>query len=231
LRRLQPAAHGALCRCRARDLSGRQRRLRIRRDPRHRASRRTRGRVRRQPGARHRQRPPVAESWILRSRRAHRFARRRTGPARSLRCAAQRGAVRHRTLHRHLDQHEQGTSDGQLDFGGGFLLPTSFALTRDSLAPFAELRAQTHFGLSAQAGLRVDDPDGYSAVTSPRLPAAWEIWNDGSHDDVSVAASWGKAFKLPSMYALGHPLVGNPDLQPERSESWELEFSQTLLDG
>ena len=128
-------------------------------------------------------------------------------------------------------QHEKGTSDGQLDFGGGFLLPTSFALTRDSLAPFAELRAQTHFGLSAQAGLRVDDPDGYSAVTSPRLRAAWEIWNDGSHDDVSVAASWGKAFKLPSMYALGHPLVGNPDLQPERSESWELEFSQTLLDG
>ena len=46
-----------------------------------------------------------------------------------------------------------------------------------------------------------------------------------------VAGAWGKAFKLPSLYALGHPLVGNPDLVPERGESHELELSQTLLDG
>jgi outer membrane receptor protein involved in Fe transport len=30
---------------------------------------------------------------------------------------------------------------------------------------------------------------------------------------------------------LGHPLVGNPDLVPERGESYELELSQDLLDG
>jgi vitamin B12 transporter len=47
----------------------------------------------------------------------------------------------------------------------------------------------------------------------------------------TVAGSWGKAFKLPSLYALGHPLVGNPDLNPERGESYELELSQHLLDG
>jgi len=33
------------------------------------------------------------------------------------------------------------------------------------------------------------------------------------------------------MYALGHPLVGNPDLVPERSEQYEFELAQTLLDG
>ncbi|HET7812559.1 MAG TPA: TonB-dependent receptor [Steroidobacteraceae bacterium] len=126
--------------------------------------------------------------------------------------------------------HEKGTSDGQLDFGGGFVLPTSFELTRDSWAPFAELRAQSDFGLSAQAGLRVDDPDGYSAVTSPRVRVAYELWRHGA-DDVTIAASWGKAFKLPSMYALGHPLVGNPDLVPERSEQYEIELAQDFLDG
>ena len=47
----------------------------------------------------------------------------------------------------------------------------------------------------------------------------------------TVAGAWGKAFKLPSLYALGHPLVGNPDLVPERGESYELELSQQLLDG
>ena len=35
---------------------------------------------------------------------------------------------------------EEGTSDGSLDFGGGFVLPTSFELTRTSWAPFAEVR-------------------------------------------------------------------------------------------
>ena len=122
---------------------------------------------------------------------------------------------------------EEGTSDGILDFGGGFVLPTSFELTRDSWAPFAEARVTSTFGLSMQAGVRVDQPDGESSVTSPRVRMEYEFADSG----FTMAGAWGKAFKLPSMYALGHPLVGNPDLVPERGESWEIEFAQTLLDG
>ena len=122
---------------------------------------------------------------------------------------------------------EEGVSDGSLDFGGGFLLPTSFELTRTSWAPFAEVRLDTRFGLSTQAGVRVDKPDGASSVTSPRVRVAYEFADSG----FTLAGAWGKAFKLPSLYALGHPLVGNPDLVPERGESHELELSQTLLDG
>ena len=55
-------------------------------------------------------------------------------------------------------QREEGTSDGSLDFGGGFVLPTSFELTRTSWAPFAEVRLDSSFGLSTQAGVRVDNP-------------------------------------------------------------------------
>jgi vitamin B12 transporter len=124
-------------------------------------------------------------------------------------------------------QREEGSSDGELDFGGGFVLPTSFELTRKSWAPFAEVRLDTRFGLSAQAGVRVDKPDGEASVTSPRIRVAYEFTDTG----VRVAGSWGKAFKLPSLYALGHPLVGNPDLAPERGESQELEISQSLADG
>lgn len=122
---------------------------------------------------------------------------------------------------------EEGVSDGVLDFGGGFELPTSFALTRTTWAPFAEARIESRFGLSAQAGVRVDKPDGESSVTSPRLRVAYEFGDSG----FSVAGAWGKAFKLPSLYALGHPLVGNPDLAPERGRSQEIELAQTLLDG
>jgi len=122
---------------------------------------------------------------------------------------------------------EEGVSDGSLDFGGGFLVPTSFELTRTSWAPFAEVRLDTRFGLSTQAGVRVDKPDGASSVTSPRVRVAYEFANTG----FTLAGAWGKAFKLPSLYALGHPLVGNPDLVPERGQSHELELSQTLLGG
>jgi outer membrane cobalamin receptor len=124
-------------------------------------------------------------------------------------------------------QREDGSSDGELDFGGGFVLPTAFALERDSWAPFAEVRLNTSFGLSTQAGVRVDHPDGQSSVTSPRLRVAYEFADTGFR----VAGSWGKAFKLPSLYALGHPLVGNPDLVPERGESQELELSQSFANG
>jgi len=122
---------------------------------------------------------------------------------------------------------EEGTSDGLLDFGGGFVLPTSFELTRDSWAPFAEARVTSTFGLSMQAGVRVDQPDGESSVTSPRVRVEYAFADTG----ISMAGAWGKAFKMPSMYALGHPLVGNPELVPERGESWEIELAQILLDG
>ena len=122
---------------------------------------------------------------------------------------------------------EEGTSDGMLDFGGGFVLPTAFALTRTSWAPFVEARVTSDFGLSLQAGVRVDQPDGEDSVTSPRLRVAYEFADSG----LTVAGAWGKAFKLPSLYALGHPLVGNPDLVPERGESYEFELAQLLLEG
>jgi iron complex outermembrane receptor protein/vitamin B12 transporter len=122
---------------------------------------------------------------------------------------------------------EEGVSDGSLDFGGGFVLPTSFELTRTSWAPFAEVRLDSRFGLSSQLGVRVDKPDGESSVTSPRVRVAYEFADTG----LTLAGAWGKAFKLPSLYALGHPLVGNPDLVPERAESHEIELSQNLLEG
>ena len=122
---------------------------------------------------------------------------------------------------------EAGSSDGALDFGGGFVLPTSFELTRTSWAPFAEARVTTEYGLSLQAGVRVDKPQDMGSVTSPRLRVAYKIADSG----FTVAGAWGKAFKLPSMYALGHPLVGNPGLVAERGESYEIELSQVLRGG
>lgn len=121
-------------------------------------------------------------------------------------------------------QREKGSSEGELDFGGGFVLPTSFDLTRSSWAPYAEVSYGNPGDLMLLAGVRVDNPDDHSSVTSPRVRVSYGF-EGTSFNRITVAGAWGKAFKLPSMYALGHPLVGNADLVPERSESWELEVA------
>jgi outer membrane receptor protein involved in Fe transport len=43
-----------------------------------------------------------------------------------------------------------------------------------------------------------------------------------------LRANWGTGFKLPSFFALGSPLVGNPDLKPEKSRSVDLGVVQRL---
>jgi len=111
---------------------------------------------------------------------------------------------------------EQGESDGYLEFGG-FQLPTDFALDRGTTGVFAELSANPLDALVLQASLRRDDPDGFDAETTARVGASYRInpvWR--------LFANWGEAFKLPSFFALGHGLVGNPELRPESGESWDL---------
>ncbi len=42
-----------------------------------------------------------------------------------------------------------------------------------------------------------------------------------SDTPLTLKANWGRGFKLPSFYALGNSIVGNPNLLPERSEGSE----------
>jgi iron complex outermembrane receptor protein/vitamin B12 transporter len=73
---------------------------------------------------------------------------------------------------------------------------------------------------SLRAGLRVDDSDGQSATASPRLNVSYGIPSLRTQ----LSATWSEGFKLPSMYALSDPIVGNAALKPERSDSYELSI-------
>jgi iron complex outermembrane receptor protein/vitamin B12 transporter len=77
-----------------------------------------------------------------------------------------------------------------------------------------------------QAALRYDDPDGFDAETSTHLGASYEFG-----PGLSLAANWGQAFKLPSFFALGHALVGNPQLQPEKADAWDLGLAWEASPG
>ena len=88
------------------------------------------------------------------------------------------------------------------------MLPTSFELTRTSWAPFAEVRVDV--GLRAfGAGRRARRQAGRHGLGDQPARCAWPT-NSRGLAGFTVAGAWGKAFKLPSLYALGHPLVGNP---------------------
>ncbi len=123
-------------------------------------------------------------------------------------------------------QRERGRFDSVIDFGF-FALPANFELRRRSDSAFAELRWQRG-DWTVQGGLRHeytrDDGDitrNGDSATHPMLSLQHSL-SDG-------AGQWGLSFarssKMPSFYALGHPLVGNAALKPERALHREVYYA------
>jgi len=120
-------------------------------------------------------------------------------------------------------REEEGDSVGFLEFGG-FSLPTNFTLDRSTTGAFVDVRADVAAGISLQGSVRYDSPDDMDSETTVKLGGKYRL-----NQMLTLSANWGEGFKLPSFFALGHALVGNPDLQPETAESWDVgaAFSPT----
>lgn len=119
---------------------------------------------------------------------------------------------------------EAGESRGYVDFAPGPRLANDFDLDRNTVGLFAEAQVRAGPALLLQASLRHDEPDGAGAETTGRIGAVLPLAGGATR----LQASWGTGFRLPSFFALGSPLVGNPDLQPETSESFEFGVEQAL---
>lgn len=112
-------------------------------------------------------------------------------------------------------QNENGKSVGVIDFG--FPVPTDFELDRDTISAFAEASIDVG-NFTLNGGFRWDDPDQISSVTTGRLGLVYRF-GDGLTE---LRANWGEGFKAPSFFALGHPIVGNPDLKSETGDGVDL---------
>lgn len=112
-------------------------------------------------------------------------------------------------------KNESGHSAGTIDFG--FPVPTNFDLDRDTVSAFAEARWSLG-PVTAQGGIRWDDPDGIRSVVTGRLGLVFRL-SDGLTE---LRANWGEGFKAPSFFALAHPIVGNPDLRSETGDSIDI---------
>lgn len=119
---------------------------------------------------------------------------------------------------------EKGDSEGELVFGG-FGVPTDFSLDRSTTGAFLESHARVFPALLLQASVRYDDPEDFSSETTLKVGGKYDLT-----ENLSLSANWGEGFKLPSFFALGHALIGNPDLRPETAESWDVGLQWTMAD-
>lgn len=112
---------------------------------------------------------------------------------------------------------------GQLNsriFFTGFTVPARFKMNRDVAALLLEAQHRTG-NWTWQAGIRHESASAASATNQPMLSVRHvpdgQTWHWG--------ASISSAQKLPSFYALGHPLVGNAGLQPEKASQREIYWA------
>lgn len=104
---------------------------------------------------------------------------------------------------------ENGKSDAEIALPPPFD-DGSFTIDRYIGGAFVELLAE-HGPFLFELGARADLPEGFDPELSPRAGIRFQLPNRTTRLHVSL----GRAFKLPSFFALSNPIVGNPDLDPE----------------
>jgi vitamin B12 transporter len=102
--------------------------------------------------------------------------------------------------------------------------PIPIRSSADISGVYAQLRGDVAPGLTLSGGVRRDHHDDFGSHTVGQASAAWRI-NGGR---TVLRASWGEAFKAPSLYQLGSE-YGNPDLAPESSQSWDAGVEHRLF--
>ena len=115
-------------------------------------------------------------------------------------------------------------SSPAFDFPPGFPPPTKADVTINS--GYGQLQAEVVPGLNLTGGLRYDDHSTFGGHTTGQASAAWAL-NGGA---TILRASYGGAFKAPSLYQL-YSDSGNTALKPEEANGWDGGVQQKFWDG
>jgi vitamin B12 transporter len=78
--------------------------------------------------------------------------------------------------------------------------------------------------LFVNGGVRYEDNSAFGSELTPRVAVAFLIDETGT----KLRATWGQGFRAPTLNELFFPDFGNPNLQAERSESYDVGFDQKL---
>lgn len=130
--------------------------------------------------------------------------------------------------HESLDQAVNGASE--LDGAG--------ASKRSSRELFAQNDIFLMPGWELLLGVRWQDDSDFGAHVAPKASLKWDAWRAGDWRAV-VRASAGQGYRVPNLKerhyrfdhsALGYVVIGDPDLKPESSDSYQLGGTLTLAD-
>lgn len=92
---------------------------------------------------------------------------------------------------------------------------------------FGQFQTSPIDGLTLTGGIRYDDHSTFGGHTTFRFTGAYKL----DATDTILRATYGDAFKAPSLFDLFDPFSGNPDLQPEENNSWDVGVEQPFLDN
>ncbi|MGH3086745.1 MAG: TonB-dependent receptor plug domain-containing protein, partial [Rubrobacteraceae bacterium] len=106
--------------------------------------------------------------------------------------------------------------------------PNRLDESRDAQAFYSQLILDWRERVTLVAGFRLDESSTFGTEINPRVGLSYRL----PAIETKLRASYGTGIKAPSFienFGTGSPfVVGNPDLGPERSESWEVGFDQPL---
>jgi outer membrane receptor protein involved in Fe transport len=124
---------------------------------------------------------------------------------------------------------EWGTNRSVLDLPPylGGETPGDYDHSRATGGAYVGLRQQAGPVL-LEAALRADAAEGAAAQANPHVGLVWSLDSAGA---TRLRASFGRASKLPSFFALSSPraLGGNPDLKPERALGGDVGIDRALV--
>ncbi len=79
-------------------------------------------------------------------------------------------------------------------------------------------------GFTLIAGVRYDDDSLFGGKTNPKVSGSYLF----DKTQTKLKSSWGMGFRAPTFQELFDPLFGNPNLDPEESNSFEFGVDQTI---
>ena len=90
---------------------------------------------------------------------------------------------------------------------------------------FAQFQVNLFERLFATAGVRYDDYNTFGDATTYRVTGGYLL----KETDTKIRSSWSTGFRAPTINELFFPNFGNPDLDPEKSKSFDVAVDQFLF--
>ncbi len=131
-------------------------------------------------------------------------------------------------------------SDSFTQFASGFVSQQDVVAHVSTRAAYGQVQwALFDERLFGSSGVRVDDHETFGSYTTQRHVVGYNLKETGT----TFRGTYGTGFKAPGLFNLlgrtafqflGFPagnFIGNPDLRPETSETWEVGLDQKLFDG